>query len=152
MKIEVSDNNLIRQRSYSTLYTRRRKMYEIMKDLLEAGIIVESISEYSSLAILTEKKDDDNHMCIDYRRVTTKIKKIQYPVPIKEEALDTLAGNKYLNKLDLASGYYQIEIEPDCHIRAFVTHNLYEYIIHAVLKFEFKYICFITIPMRRMSK
>lgn len=134
MKIEMMDPEPIHQRPYRTPYSQREKMKEIVEELLEADIIVESTSDYSSPAILVGKKDNETRMCIDYRRLNAKIKKVQYPVPIMEEALDKLAGNKYFIKLDLASGYYQILIEPKSrHITAFVTNSG---------QYEFKYMPF----------
>ena len=50
-------------------------------------------------------------------------------MPLIEECLDQLSGNVYFSTLDMASGYYQVEVHPeDRHKTAFVTkYGLYQY-------------------------
>ena len=53
-----------------------------------------------------------------------------FPMPRIEECLDTLASARYMSTLDLASGYWQLEVDPaDRHKTAFITrYGLYEHI------------------------
>ena len=68
--------------------------------------------------------------CIDYSAFNSVTIKDAFPLPRIEECLDTLANATYLNTLDLASGYWQLEIdEEDRHKTAFVTrYGLFEHI------------------------
>lgn len=92
------------------IYAQRTVINDIVENLMNAGLIEESTSDYSSPAILVKKPNNEFRLCIDYRKLNKKIKKIQYPMPIIEEVLGKLANNNYFAKLDLASGYYQIPI------------------------------------------
>ena len=45
-----------------------------------------------------------------------------YPLPPIDNSLDALAGSRYFSTLDLASGYWQIEVDPaDRHNMEFIT-------------------------------
>ena len=52
-----------------------------------------------------------------------------YPLPRVDDLLDLLAHSKYFTTLDLASGYWQVKVEPQSQEKtAFVTHSgLFEF-------------------------
>ena len=55
--------------------------------------------------------------------------KDRFPLPKIEQCLDTLFGSRYFSTLDLASGYWQIEIAPgDPKKTTFITkYGLFEH-------------------------
>lgn len=58
--------------------------------------------------------------CIDLRKLNNKIINDAYSLPRVDENIDTLLGSKYFTKLDLRSGYWQLEIkEENKHKTAF---------------------------------
>ena len=62
--------------------------------------------------------------CVDYRKLNKITKKDCYPLPRIDEILDLLHQKKYFSTLDLASGFWQIEIEPgDQEKTAFIVEN-----------------------------
>ena len=60
---------------------------------------------------------------VDYGALNQVTKGDGYPIPSVSNILDTLGGGKIFAKLDLASGYWQVPVNPQ-HIpkTAFVTH------------------------------
>lgn len=82
-----------------------------LEELLEAGIIRESESSFSSPIVVVKKKNGDVRLCIDYRKLNTQTIKDAYALPNLEEAFSALRGSKWFSVLDLKSGYYQIEVE-----------------------------------------
>ena len=52
-----------------------------------------------------------------------------YPLPRIEDILDVLGGTQYFSTLDLASGYWQVELDDDAREKsAFTTFKgLYEF-------------------------
>ena len=97
---------------------------------MESKIIQLSISDWAAPPVLVRKKDGEVRWCIDYSALNNVTAKDAFPLPRIEECLDTLAKATYMNTLDLASGYWQLEVaEEDCHKAAFITsHGLFEHI------------------------
>ena len=63
-------------------------------------------------------------MCIDFRKVNDVTRKDAFPLPRMDDCLDALAGSKLFSTLDLASGYWQIQVaEEDRDKTAFNTRN-----------------------------
>ena len=97
--------------------------------MLAIGIIQESNSAWSSLTVLVKKKDGTTRFCIDYQRLNQVTKVDAYPLPHIEDSLYTLSGARFFCSLDLASGYWQVEMDAtDREKTAFVTQGgLYEF-------------------------
>ena len=93
--------------------SKKAKMEEAMKEMLEGGVIRPSTSPWSSPFQMTTKKDGTIHFCVDYQGLNEVTKKNAYPLPRIDECLDSLGGNKWFSCLDLQSGYWQIGMHPD---------------------------------------
>ena len=66
---------------------------------------------------------------MDYRRLNSVTKKDAFPLPRVDDSLDALGESELFSTLDLASGYWQVELDPaDREKTAFTTHQgLYEF-------------------------
>ena len=93
--------------------------------MLDAGTIRPSQSPYSSNVVLVRKKDGGLKFCIDFRKLNNHTVRDACTLPRIDDTIDTLLGAKYFSKLDLRSGYWQVEIkEEDRQATAFTVGNM----------------------------
>ena len=63
-------------------------------------------------------------MCIDYRKLNQLTEKDSIPLPRADDALEAFAGVQRFSRVDLASGYWQMQVkEEDRPKTAFSTHK-----------------------------
>lgn len=129
MKIKLTSNQPIYRRPYRLSHSEQSIVNSKVTELLEAGIIKESESEFASPVILVKKKNGDSRLCVDYRALNAITVRDRYPLPIIDDQVSKLAGKRYFTSLDMAQGYHQLNISPDdTHKTAFVTQQgHYEY-------------------------
>lgn len=62
--------------------------------------------------ILVAKKDGIQGPCIDFRKLNAVTILDRFPLSNMSETIQNVGNAKYFPSLDLASGYWQIEITP----------------------------------------
>ncbi|GBG83544.1 hypothetical protein CBR_g37260 [Chara braunii] len=111
-----------------------RELEELCKqldELLEKGWIRPSSSPFGVSVLFVPKKEGQLRMCIDYRGLNAIIVKNVEPLPRIDDLLDRVQGARYFSKIDLKSGYHEIEVHPDDQYKtAFQTrYGHYEFIV-----------------------
>jgi len=102
-----------------------------IKELQDNGFIGPSYSPWGAPVIFVDKKDGSQRMCVDYRSLNEVTTKNKYPLPRIDDLFDQLRGACVFYKIDLRSGYHQLNIS-NSHIpkTAFTTrYGLYEYTV-----------------------
>ena len=92
---------------------RREDVRRLLREMLDNGIVEPSEGPWSSPIVLAKKKDGTLRFCVDYRKVNTITKRDAYPLPRIDDTLGTLGGSKFFTTMDLASGYWQVEMAPE---------------------------------------
>ena len=128
-KINTGTAPPIRQQVRRIPQFRRQEAKKLLDDMLGRNVIQPSNSPWASPVVLVPKKDGSLRFCVDYRRVNAVTRKDAYPLPRVDDTLDTLSGSKWFSTLDLLSGYWQVEVDPeDREKTAFCTHEgLFEF-------------------------
>ena len=103
----------------------------MVQEMLDQDVIQPTSSPWASPIVLVKKKDGSMRFCVDYRRLNSITKLDVYSLPRIDDTLDVLAGARFFTTLDLASGYWQVTVDPAAREKtAFVTHSgLYEFMV-----------------------
>ncbi|GMF46692.1 unnamed protein product [Phytophthora fragariaefolia] len=109
--LDVGDVKPVAHRPRSIAPHLAIKVYELMKKLLETGLIEHSGSPWSSPIVIVLKKNGvDIQMCIDYRVVNGFIQLSNYPLPLIDDLLIGFASAMWFMSLDMASGFWVIRM------------------------------------------
>lgn len=117
-KIRTTDEVPIYTKSYRYPYIHRQEVRDQISKMLEQNIIRPSESAWSSPIWVVPKKADASgkikwRIVVDFRKVNEKTIDDKYPIPNINDVLDKLGNCQYFTTLDLASGFYQVEMHPD---------------------------------------
>ena len=119
----------IRQRFQRLSPEKRAEMCMMLNDMLKKNLISPSKSPWAAPIVLIKKRDGTCQFCIDYCQVNGVTRKDAYLLPQVDHILETLARSQLFSTLDLASGYWQVEVKPeDQEKTAFLTsEGLYKF-------------------------
>ncbi|GBM63775.1 Transposon Ty3-G Gag-Pol polyprotein [Araneus ventricosus] len=130
-RIVLNSDLPVSLRPYRTSPVEEQEIKSQVEKLLQAGLIKESNSPYSSPVTLAFKRDEGKktRLCIDFRKLNALCKSDSEPLPLMDSLLDKLSKAKIFSSLDLASGYWHVPIHPkDTEKLAFCTNfGLYEW-------------------------
>lgn len=112
-------------------FTLRDKVKKELNKLLEQDIIekVEGPTPWVSPLVVVPKPSGEIRICVDMRMANEAIVRERHPIPTTDEVVYDLNQSKVFSKLDLKSGFHQIELEEESRqITTFTTHEgLYRY-------------------------
>lgn len=107
---------------YTTNAEERKAIQEIVKEWKATGIITETSSPYASPVLLVKKKNGENRLVIDYRRLNSQTVPEHFPLPNIDDQLQRLSGAQIYCVLDCANGYLQLPQSEESKAKtAFIT-------------------------------
>ena len=121
--VDTGDAKPIKQSPRRLPPGHRRELEKQVLDLLDRGLIEPSDSPWASPIVMVKKADGSLRLCIDLRRVNECGVGSGMPLPNTGELLSNLAGSVWFSTLDMLSGYWQMELDPESRPKtAFATH------------------------------
>ena len=109
----------------------RQEVQHQIKKMEGMGVVKPSSSPWASPIVLVRNKDGTLRFCVDYHGLNSVMKKDTFPLPRIDDLLHQIGESHYFSTLDLASGYWQIAMDPSSQEKtAFITHSgLYEFLV-----------------------
>ena len=100
----------------------REELRNEVDSILKMEVVRPSTSPYASPIVMVKKKDGSNRVCVDFRKLNRITEVDSEPMTTAEDLFCRLSGKKYLSKIDLTKGYWQIPVAPeDVYKTAFMT-------------------------------
>ena len=125
----INNARPIKQSPYRVNPEKRRRLHDAVQYLLDNNLAEPSSSPWASPCLLVPKPDGSDRLCTDFRKVNQVTQADSYPLPRLDDLVDSVGNAKYVSKVDLQKGYYQIPLSSQARlISAFVTPDgLYQY-------------------------
>ena len=103
----------VRRAAYPLSGTKLAAMHEQVSELVKKGWIQPSTSPWAAPILFVSKDGGTKlRLCIDFRDLNALTKKDAFPLPCLDLALHKAAQAAIFSKIDLASGFHQIEVHP----------------------------------------
>ncbi|XP_037909933.1 uncharacterized protein LOC119650855 [Hermetia illucens] len=112
MEIRVTTSKPVSRQPYKVPFPKRLKVEEMIDELLKAGIIRPSESEYSSPVILVAKSDGTDRLCIDYRALNAITVKEPFPVWKRYYQIPIAESSKKYTAFATHIGQYEFNVAP----------------------------------------
>lgn len=127
--INTDNNTPIKLNPYKLPHGLKEESDKIVNEMLNNGIIQPSKSPWCNPYFLIKKKNGTYRFVLNYRKLNEVTKKDAFPIPLVEDIFADLNGTCIFSSLDLASGYWQIEMEESSKEKtAFAVNNgLFEF-------------------------
>ncbi|OCB89452.1 hypothetical protein A7U60_g3341 [Sanghuangporus baumii] len=107
-KEEIDDELQTQRLQGLPIVTKQEAMREFIEENLASGHIRQSKSPMASPFFFIKKEDGSLRAIQDYRKLNKGMVKNKYPLPLINELIDKVKDAKYITKLDVRWGYYNI--------------------------------------------
>ncbi|KAG3046616.1 hypothetical protein PC122_g24300 [Phytophthora cactorum] len=129
--IDTGTHLPIEQPPYRVSKAEGDVMESEIQEYLDLGLIRPSTTPWASLVLMIRKPAGGIRFCIDYRKLNAVTVKDSYPMPVIDDILDVLGNAKLFSTMDIASGYWNVPMDPDSAEKTGFTSKfgLYEWLV-----------------------
>jgi hypothetical protein len=121
-KIVTKTEEPIYKRRNHIPYALRETAKTEIDNMIKAGIVEPHDSPYAPPIVLIKKKDQSLRFCVDYRGLNKETVFDPVPMPRMDKVLNKVSKAKYISKLDLTKGYWQVPLNLESRRKSsFVT-------------------------------
>ena len=126
VKLHIDPDVQPKQQPHRRIPFHVRKDVERELERLESLDIIERVTgptPWVSPIVVVPKASGEVRICIDMREANKAVKREKHLMPTIDDLVADLNGATVFSKLDLSSGYHQLELAPESrHITTFSTH------------------------------
>uniref|UniRef100_A0A1A8GVS8 Gypsy retrotransposon integrase-like protein 1 n=2 Tax=Nothobranchius korthausae TaxID=1143690 RepID=A0A1A8GVS8_9TELE len=132
--VVTSRDKPIKQHPYRANPLKRKLMKQETDYLIRHGLATPSYSPWSSPCLVEQKPDGTPRFITDYRKLNAVTISDAYPLPRVDDCVDRVGNSKFVTKLDLLKGYWQVLLTAAAkEASAFVTPD--EFLEYTVMPF-----------------
>jgi hypothetical protein len=123
--------SLPNKEAYKLMLQENGEVKKQVQDLMDKGLVRESLSPCTVPIVLSPKKDGGRRMCTKSREINKITIIYRFPLPGIDDLMDCLSRDLFFSKIDLKSEYHQIRMrEGDEWKTTFKTNEgLYEWLV-----------------------
>ena len=129
--VDVGNATPVKQHPYRMNPGKSALVEKEVQYMLDNKLVKPSKSPWSSPVVLVKKDHDQYRLCFDYRKLNSVSKADNYPIPRIDDCIDAVAKAKYITKIDMLKGYWQVGMTARAQeYSAFITpKGLYECLV-----------------------
>ena len=118
----VDNAKPVKQHPYRLNPVKAASVKEQIRYMLQNDLIEPSSSQWSSPVVVVKKENGEDRLCFDYRRLNDLTVPDCFPLPRIEDCIDRVGNAKFISKLDLLKGYWQVPLSERAKaVSAFIT-------------------------------
>ena len=113
MQIHTPPGVIVKKRPYRLPLAKQQIAKDAIDQMLAAGVIEKSRSNYCSPIVLVTKKDGSTRFAVDYRQLNSHTKAYSYYLPQIDDILNDLRDSTVYTSLDLKNAFWQLKMAPE---------------------------------------
>ena len=111
-KIETTTETPVVISPYRKSFKERELIKQEIEKMIDAKIIVPSISRWAAPVVLIPKPDGSIRFCVDYRGLNKITIADPFPLPRVDEILETVAPASIFSLFDVQKCFWQVILDP----------------------------------------